>query len=168
MSQATFTGKENLDEILTDLPVKFQKSVMIKIFDKASSKFLSSAKSSFNGSLKEAVRRIHLKSEKYPGIIVGLVKKKSGRTRSGKEIKGNEWQYLRAYWRNFGTLSNRDSGHSFAQARRTISSKYKGGIKATLNIGTAWEASQAEALKIIKEESSKIAIDLLIKKAKRK
>lgn len=157
MSQATFTGKENLDEILTDLPVKFRKAVMIKIFVKASSKFIRSAKSGFNGSLKKAVGYVPSKSEKYPAIYVGLVRK-----------GGNSWAYQRAYWRNFGTLSNRNEGHKFVKARKSMSSKYKGGINATLNVGNAWESSQAEAEKIIDNESTKIAIDFLNKKAKRK
>ena len=37
--------------------------------------------------------------------------------------------FLKAYWKNYGTLANRDPQHKFAQPRKSISSGWRGGIK---------------------------------------
>ena len=43
---------------------------------------------------------------------------------------GKKWfEWSKAYWKNFGTLSNRDPQHKFARPRKTRTSGWRGGIK---------------------------------------
>lgn len=152
-----FTGTENLEQIFTGLPVQYRKPVLQKIFAKAASKFVTAAKREFNGSTKKALGTVQGKSAEYPATYAGLVRK-----------GGNSWEYQRAYWRNFGTLSRRDPNHAFTKPRRRSSANWKGGIEATQAVGRAWEANQGEAARVIEQEAAAIANKFLQSKAKRK
>ncbi|MBN2744520.1 MAG: hypothetical protein JXR39_11565 [Marinilabiliaceae bacterium] len=152
-----FTGTESLDEIFTKLPSQYQRSVMLKIFAKAASKFIRDAKKPFNGSLKKTVGTVNGKSDTRPSLWAGLVRK-----------GGNSWPYQRAYWRNFGTLDSRDPSHTFVKSRKSKSSKWRGGITPINAIGSAWEANAAEAARVITQDAAAIANKFLQSKAKRK
>ena len=152
-----FSGHESLNEIFTRLPDQYQRPVMLKIFAKAAAKFISSAKKDFNGSLKKSIGYVQGKSKDRPAIYAGLVHK-----------SGNSWQYQRAYWRNFGTLTNRDPSHSFVRPRKGVSAKWRGGQLPLQAVGKAWEQTQGEAERVINQDAAKIANDYLTKKAKRR
>ena len=156
-SNIQFTGAENLTEIFEKLPLEYRKPVMQKIFSKASAKFLTAARREFNGSTKKAIGTVQGKSAEYPATYAGLVRR-----------GGNSWEYQRAYWRNFGTLSRRDPNHSFTKPRRKKTANWQGGIKQSNAVGKAWEANQAEAARVIEQESASIANKFLQAKAKRK
>lgn len=43
--------------------------------------------------------------------------------------KNNWWTWTKAYWKNYGTLANRDPSHKFSEPRKRGSAKWKGGIR---------------------------------------
>lgn len=156
-SNIQFSGAENLDEIFTQLPAQYRRPVMLKIFAKAASKFIASAKRDMPGSLKKAVGYVNGKNAERPSLWAGIVRK-----------NGNSWQYQRAYWRNFGTLANRDPNYSFIKARKSKSSKWRGGQTPSATIARAWESNSTEAERVIEQDAAAIANNFLQSKAKRK
>lgn len=72
-----------------------------------------------------------------------------------KKARSRMSMYFIEYWRNHGTLSNRSASYHFKNARKPISAKWKGGIKATDDLTKAWEASKAQVISAVPAEMRK-------------
>jgi hypothetical protein len=149
-----FTGNETVEEIMRELPNEVRSTVMQKVFAKASQPFVRDARGRFTGREKKGVGTINGKVN--GNFYAGLVRKGS-----------NGLEYMIAYWKNFGTLANRDKSWSFSYARKRKSASWRGGIKPRGNIAGAWEANKARVEATIENESAKIIMDYLKKRCKR-
>ena len=71
-----------------------------------------------NKSFRKAVKVKIAEGKVYSFANVGILRPKKN------------WDiWNRAYWKNYGTLANRDPSHKFTMARKRKSAHFKGGIK---------------------------------------
>lgn len=75
--------------------------------------------------------------------------------------------YYISYWMNHGTLANRSTAYHFKNARKSVSAKWKGGIKPIDSMSKAWEATKAQVISAIPGEMRK-AGERFIKKMQEK
>lgn len=73
--------------------------------------------------------------------------------------------YMVFYWLNYGTLSRRNAGYAFRNARRFKSSWWKGGIRSQMTVEKAWAISGNRAIGLIPGEVAK-ATEKYLKKLK--
>ena len=74
-----------------------------------------------NKTFRKAVKYNVKKGKEFTFANVGILRpKKQGDQR---------WAWMRAYWKNYGTMANRDPAHKFAYPRKPKYSNRLGGIK---------------------------------------
>ena len=74
-----------------------------------------------NKTFRKAVKYNVKKGKEFTFANVGILRpKKQGDQR---------WAWMRAYWKNYGTMANRDPAHKFAYPRKPKYSNRRGGIK---------------------------------------
>lgn len=122
-------GTDQALTILRNFPIKANKVVFDSMREaaKEGAKFLKPKMP--NKTFRKAVKYKIKEGKEYTFANVGILRpKKEGDygTRNGKKIPS---PWLRAYWKNFGTLANRDPSHKFAYARKPKSANRNGGIK---------------------------------------
>ena len=76
-----------------------------------------------------------------------------------KREKGDDYipEFQRAYWFEYGTLSNRDPRHRFVHRRKTKTAGWKGGIRATRDTELAWQMASGAVVGAIPREVTKAA-----------
>lgn len=124
-------GKEAALRALAQCPNRIDKMVA-KALKYAGKNAAKSIKGNMpDASFKRVVRYKVSKSGESRKLIVGLMNLKSVLVK-GKDVKdkAKATAYMAAYWKNYGTLSNRDPQHRFYSARKAKSSKWQGGVPA--------------------------------------
>ncbi|MEQ3042137.1 hypothetical protein [Odoribacter splanchnicus] len=91
----------------------------------------------------------------------GAVKHRSSRSKKPVRV------FSLIYWRNYGTLSNRNPMHRFVRSRRPKSRDWKGGIVGTGNIEKAWESIKGAVVNNLPAEARKAFEKYLLKRQKR-
>lgn len=144
-----FTGLENLQEIFNKLPAVQGKKIVQAAFRKASKPFVQALKAAAPGSTGKAVG---IKAGKGPFIAVGFI---------GKGDK--KFSYFKAYWKNYGTLANRDASHTFRSKRKPKYASRRGGIVPERFVERSWEETKDQVEKSVQTELI-IQTDKLLKK----
>lgn len=114
----TIEGADQALRLLEDFPIKADKVVKDAMKEASKAVAQNIRPKMPNKSFRKAVRYTVKDGEEYTFANVGILR--------GKK-KWFEWS--KAYWKNYGTLANRDPKHKFAQPRKSKSSGWKGGIK---------------------------------------
>ena len=76
----------------------------------------------------------------------------------------NDFSFVKARWKNYGTLSNRDPNHQFSTKRKPKTAKWKGGIKPANFFEPAAERGFDKFSKRFIKELNKSAEDILLNK----
>lgn len=116
-------------KLLEEFPIKADKVVKDAMREASKAVAQNIRPKMPNKTFRKAVRYKIAVGEKYTFANVGILRpKKEGNygMRNGKKIPS---PWMRAYWKNFGTLSNRDPAHKFAYARKPKYANRNGGIK---------------------------------------
>ena len=100
------------------------------------------------------------KGRRDPLIMAGVfsnrkVIHRQPRDRHSDASGGYMSAYMVFYWLNYGTLSRRNAGYAFRNARRFKSSWWKGGIRSQMTVEKAWAISGNQAIGKIPEEVTK-------------
>lgn len=90
---------------------------------------------------------------------VGFNAKKGRGSTSGS----NPPDWFKAYWKNYGTLSNRDASHDFVKARRRKTKTWSGGIKPRRTVEKVWSFTSPQVKEILARELENQS-DKIIKK----
>ena len=125
------TGAKSLDLIFKQLPLKYGKKPMVSAFRKSAKAFVSVLKRNTpvdTGATKKAIK---VKALRGAAITVGF-----------QAGKGKMPEYMKAYWANYGTLTNRVSGHQFKKGRKSKSSGWAGGIRAGGFVESSWDQTK--------------------------
>lgn len=136
-----FTGLENVQEILNKLPAQYAKKPIQAAFRKAAKPFIQVLKTSAPNDTGETAKAIGIKAGKGASITVGF------RTGSGYMPA-----WFKAYWRNYGTLANRDTAHAFIQKRKAKTANRKGGVIPLRFVEKAWEQTKGQTEEIVQKE----------------
>jgi hypothetical protein len=151
-----FDGTESLDRIFEKLPAKYAKKPVIATFRKGARVFIRTLRSNTPSASGETKKGIGVKAGKGRNnisISVGF--------RGGKYMPA----YQKAFWQNYGTLANRDASHSFQRGRRSVSSKWKGGIQPKRFVERSWQNTQDKVRQIIESELENETVKFLQKHA---
>lgn len=135
------TGTENLEKIFEQLPAKYGKKPIQAAFRKGARAFTTVLRRNTPNQTGETRKSIKAKAGKGPSITVGF----SGK---GQYMPG----YFKAYWSNYGTLSNRNGSHTFTKRRRPQTLSWKGGIKATGFVERSWDETKEKVEQTITTE----------------
>ena len=113
---------ENVNEVLSHLNKTPQelRSITKKAMRKAGTEYARTLKSVI--PTKSGKKAVKVFFTKRGLLVVGL---KGTRRTNPAEF----FAFQKAYWLNYGTLSNRDAGHKFLKARKKESAQWQGGIK---------------------------------------
>ncbi|MFP4365525.1 MAG: hypothetical protein ACLFQA_00390 [Bacteroidales bacterium] len=153
-----FTGAEELSDIFKELPARYGKKPVITTFRKAARPFIKTLRSLTprrSGETRKGIGVTAGRSAEYPSIMAGF--KKPGRS----------FSWFKAYWHNYGTLSNRDPRHTFKNSRKSKSAGWQGGVRPKGFIEQAWEATSEQAQRVIETEMKAETIKFLKKNAVR-
>ena len=114
-------GVDEALQILEEFPIKADKVVNEALREAAKAGAQLIRPKMPNKTFRKAVKYKVKDGEEYTFANVGILRpKKQGDQR---------WAWMRAYWKNFGTLANRDTAHKFTYARKPKYANRKGGIK---------------------------------------
>ena len=134
-------GADNIAKVFEQLPFRYGKKPVVAAFRKGAKPFVSVLRKNTPKQTGETRKSIKVKALRGAAITVGF----SG---AGSYLPG----YIKAYWNNYGTLSNRDAGHRFTKARKSKSSSWQGGIKATGFMEKSWEETKNQVQDTIDTE----------------
>ena len=142
----------NLIEFFNGLDMRVSKKPILATLRKGATEVKKELRSGLPSNLKKFKAIISSKtarSMQIPSIAVGFY----GRKVYFVNKRGVKWDaYMIVYWANYGTLSNRDGGHTFKKGRRSVSSKWKGGLNAQRFVENSMDRSIPKAeTKIIDE-----------------
>lgn len=145
-------GTENVEQILKGLPMKYAKKPMVATFRRAARVFTKELRQSTPKATGETRKSIKVKALRGIGITAGF---------SGKSqyMPG----YFKAYWKNYGTLSKRDAGHTFAKPRKSKSAHWGGGIESTGFVETSWSRTKKQVQTTIETELKNETVKFLNK-----
>lgn len=138
----TIEGAELALKELQEFPIKADKVVKDAMREASKAVAKNIRPKMPNKTFRKAVRYKIAEGKKYTFANVGILRpKKEGDygMRNGKKIPS---PWMRAYWKNFGTLSNRDPMHKFIYKRKKVSAGWKGGIKPTHFFERAMEGEE--------------------------
>ena len=140
----TLLGAENIQRIFKEFPEYGYRRPVIAGFRKAAEPVKKAMIANLPSFIKPIRKAVKVKPGKGKSMTlsVGVF--------SGQGVfrnrRGQDWDpYQIAYWHNYGTLANRDTGHSFKTPRRRTTARYRGGIRPLRFIEKAWEQSKAQA-----------------------
>ncbi|HOI48332.1 MAG TPA: HK97 gp10 family phage protein [Prolixibacteraceae bacterium] len=136
-----FTGVENIHEIFAKLPEQYGKKPVTATFRKGAAHFVKALKQSAPVASGDTKKSIGIKGGKGASIIVGF--------RTGKTYMP---AWFKAYWNNYGTLSERDPSHQFVKSRKKKTINWKGGIRPLRFVEKSWDATRAQVQNTINEE----------------
>lgn len=147
-------GTQAIDEILKGLPQKYAKKPMIAAFRRGAREFTKVLRSNTPKDTGETRKAIKVKAERGIGLKVGFT-----------AAKGNMPGYLKAYWNNYGTLSNRSGSHNFQRPRKSKTSGWQGGIRAGGFVEDSWEQTKVKVEDTIEKELTTQTVKFLQKHA---
>jgi len=151
-----FEGTENLTQIFEKLPLQYARKPVVSAFRKAGKPLVNEirrlAPSSFRGLIGVDAAR------KLAAVQVGYKKQRS---------EQGHFNRLKAYWRDYGTLSNRMPGHPFSKSRKSTSSSWRGGIKPHNSVSQAWNNKGNEVQSLLDKELEAKTIQFLKKYIKK-
>lgn len=142
-------GIEQAQQLLKEFPINADK-IVVKGLRKASSEFSKNLKTKMPRKSWARLVGSTIKKGKIEGIVfarIGLREKNSAQ----------HFEWMKAYWSNYGTLSNRDKSHKFTQARKSKSANWKGGIKPA----NFFEKAMIDGEQILQQEFEKNVIKQL-------
>lgn len=156
------TGTEQLTEIFEKLPEKWGKKPIVATLRKGANSVRKQIRQNFPSEISPLIKSVGIKAGKGISLSVGVLGKKGFVTlKDGRDYD----VYFPIYWFNYGTYANRDSGHQFKKARKSVSANRGGGIRAQLFIEKSWEQSQKQAEQIINDELQNETVKFLKKYA---
>ena len=82
-----------------------------------------------NKTFRKAVKYTVKKGKEYFFANVGILRSKKEKVKILPNGKKDVTIWSKAYFKNYGTLANRDPGHKFTYARKSVYRDRKGGIK---------------------------------------
>lgn len=166
MSGAGFTleGSENLHRIFREYEENGYRKPIKAAFRKAGVPVKKAMIASLPSELKGLAKVIKVVTYKGdpPAVGVGPF----GRGQIYVNSRGVKWNpFMLLYWHNYGTLANRDQGHSFFRRRNKRTASFQGGIKAGKFFERAWEQSKGQALTIFEKSYDEEVVKFLEKNA---
>ncbi len=133
-------GFDEVEKTLNKMDAKAARSIALSAMKKAFDPFVNTLKSELPGSIKDVV-----------GVFRGRNKYSVNMSAGVLQRKGGYFSRQKAYWREHGTLDNRDDSHPFRYSRKSKTKRYtkgssnwKGGIKARNDISKAANASEKQ------------------------
>lgn len=150
-----FDGTENLEQIFQKMPKEYGRKPMIQTFRKAGRPLVNEIK-----------RNAAPGHQKLVGIEAA---RKAAAVAAGfKSWRGAmNWERVKAYWREYGTLQNRSKIYSFRRPVRTKHRNWKGGIRPRHTVDRAWANKAGEVESIIERDMEKVTLRFLNKYAKK-
>jgi hypothetical protein len=149
-------GLEGITNMLKDLPAEVQTKMVRKAFNAGGKIYVTDARPRFTGRMRDAITAKRGRSKDKPSLYVGLI-----------HTKANDFDYMKAYWKNFGTLANRDSTWPFIKKRRKVSQSWKGGIKPSNAMAQSWKSVSGTVYQTILKSIEKDFVNYLKKAGKR-
>lgn len=114
----TIEGADKALQEIAEYPIKADK-VVKEAMRAASRPITRELRSRMpNKSFRKAVKARMADGNLYTFANIGILRPRKNR---------DAWNH--AYWKNYGTLANRDRAHKFTEPRKRISENFKGGIK---------------------------------------
>lgn len=156
MTEIKIEGVDRALEVLEAYPVNAHK-VVDKAIRKAGTQAVKEVRNSVphKSWRKLAKGRLKSKKEGSSDFKFGLFNKDGNHT---SNATAPSW--FRAYWLNYGTLSNRDKTHKFVKPRKKMTANWKGGIKAQNFFDPAAERALAVFEKKFKNELNKMTNEI--------
>lgn len=130
---------------------RFAKKAIVPILRKGATPLKAELRNALPSNLKKfkAILAAKTTRSKTPSLSVGF----RGRKVRYQNRRGVTWDaYQLVYWHNYGTLSRRDSSHTFSKTRRRVSAKWKGGLQAKNFVEKGMQAGLPKAEKKMLEE----------------
>jgi hypothetical protein len=156
----TLKGTDNLIKIFREYPERGYRKPVMAGFRKAAEPVRKAMISAVPSVIDPTKKAIKIKAAKGGALFLAVgAFSKQGLYRNRRGQMWDPYQLL--YWFNYGTLSNRFSGHNFVKARKTGSAKWRGGIMPGLFMENAWEQTQGEAQKIFEDTADREAIKFM-------
>jgi HK97 gp10 family phage protein len=146
-------GIQELSNIFAQLPEKYGKKPVVAAFRKGAAIFSKQLKQSTPTASGDTRKSIKVKALRGAAINVGF------------QGKGNMPAYFKAYWNNYGTLSNRNASHQFKKSRKRITANWSGGIRAGGFVENAWEQTKNTVQTTINTELETQTVKFLQKHA---
>ena len=110
-------GKEQLLQEIQQVPINADK-VVKKAMQETSRAVAKDIRSAMpNKTFKKAIKSVVKAKDNVTLAYIGMFRAK------------DNWSWMKAYWSNFGTLSNRDPSHRFTAQRKGKSAAWSGGIR---------------------------------------
>lgn len=125
----TIEGTAELDDFLKSHVAELDKTVVGSLSKGARvvNKSILAAMPSALQKFKPILTVKALNKAKFPAVLFGFF----GRKLYYVNRRGTRWDaFFMVYWQNYGTLANRDGGHSFVKSRRSKTKNYRGGLLA--------------------------------------
>lgn len=123
-----FPDNERVKSFFNDLPEKVGDNGIISMLRNGVTPLNGAIRAALPGHLKKFKSTLgaqRLKTRK-PILSVGIYDRKLRFSNK----RGVIWDaFTILYWHNYGTLSNRASGHNFAESRKGKTAAFKGGIR---------------------------------------
>ena len=142
-------GEEKLMQFFKDAPEKIYRKPVSKALKAAAVPVRQAMNNSLPAGLKKMSKIIKIKSYRR-GLVVSVGF--TGRLGVYQNRRGQMWDpYMLVYWHNYGTLSNRLSGHRFKYPRRRKTAHWRGGIIPGRFVEEAWENSGEKAKQVLEE-----------------
>lgn len=154
-----------LDELRRDYPRKVVVSAM-KNAQKPFVKEIIARNSDIPEIKKEAKSRTIRRTGKDVVVASGIWGGESSATHISSKGKQPMRVFHLVYWRNYGTLSNRNTLHRFVRSRKHKSARWSGGIAAEKSIEKAWEKTKSMVINNLPIEAKKAAEKYLAKRGK--
>ncbi len=152
--EVEFKGLENVNEIFEKLPSKYAKKPILATLRKGARIFVRDLRSVTPRKTGNTRKAIGIKNGKGISISVGF------RT-TGSYFPA----WSKAYWMNYGTLSNRDGSHHFIKARKPGTQSWRGGIRPLVFVESSWNRTQSQVDKTIMAELQNETVKFLDKYA---
>lgn len=108
-------------KLLEEFPIKADKVVKDAMREASKAVAQNIRPKMPNKTFRKAVRYALKEGKELSFAQVGILRPKKN--------NDQRFAWMKAYWKNYGTLANRDPLHKFARPRKAISSGWKGGIK---------------------------------------
>lgn len=153
----------DLEVIFRQLPMQFARVPMQSTFRTAVRPFLTEAKSNFPTKMQPWSSTLGVKNNKSASIMAGVRLKKTYVVLRD----GRKWDaFYPLYWKNYGTLDNRDKNHKFDKARSRKTANWRGGISAEGFMEKAWENTKDKVAELIEKNLTKRVVAFIERKSK--
>lgn len=122
---------QGLDDLTKIANPKQLKSAALAALSSGATEPKKGVRNAMPASLKKfktILKHKRVKNSTLPMVEVGFF----GKVMQYVNRRGVQWDaFMILYWHNYGTLSKRDSGHSFDRARKKKTANWRGGTSAS-------------------------------------